>query len=143
MRCLKIWFKRNYSQELREVSSVDLNFRDENVIGTFVVEKKCYCLLVRFEFTGLIGTVFKYYFLFRTTLRKNDKEDFGTFIIVLRMGYNKQIGIGLEWNIGNHKYPITDVEKTLVDCFDQPQYSGGYAELIRALTQADINVEKI
>jgi len=44
---------------------------------------------------------------------------------------------------GNTKYPITDIEKTIIDCFDQSQYSGGYAELIRALYQAEINPDKM
>ena len=38
---------------------------------------------------------------------------------------------------------MTDVEKTLVDCFDLPQYSGGYAELIRAFAEAELDAEKM
>ena len=40
---------------------------------------------------------------------------------------------------GGHRYSITDVEKTLVDCFDLPQYSGGYAELIRAFAKTRLS----
>ena len=35
------------------------------------------------------------------------------------------------------------MEKTIVDCFDLPQYSGGYAELIRAFAQAELSAEKL
>mgnify|MGYP004701885503 CR=1 FL=1 len=38
---------------------------------------------------------------------------------------------------------MTDVEKTIVDCFDLPQYSGGYAELIRAFSVAQLSGEKM
>lgn len=38
---------------------------------------------------------------------------------------------------------MTDVEKTIIDCFDLPQYSGGYAELIRAFNHANLNSEKM
>ena len=44
---------------------------------------------------------------------------------------------------GNHHYAITDIEKTIVDCFDLPKYSGGYAELIRAFSQAKLSSEKM
>src|SRR5699024_9680934 len=44
---------------------------------------------------------------------------------------------------GNLQYPITDIEKTIVDCFDLPQHSGGYAELIRAVGQAKMNPNKL
>lgn len=38
---------------------------------------------------------------------------------------------------------MTDVEKTIIDCFDLPQYSGGYAELIRAFANTKLNGEKM
>lgn len=44
---------------------------------------------------------------------------------------------------GNEIFKITDVEKTILDCFDQPRHSGGYEELIRALYKAKINCSKL
>lgn len=38
---------------------------------------------------------------------------------------------------------MTDIEKTIVDCFDLPQHSGGYAELIRAFASAKLSAEKM
>ena len=38
---------------------------------------------------------------------------------------------------------MTDVEKTIIDSFDLPQYSGGYAELILGFSQANLNSEKM
>lgn len=38
---------------------------------------------------------------------------------------------------------LTDVEKTIIDCFDLPRYSGGYTELIRAFNQATMDDEKL
>ncbi len=38
---------------------------------------------------------------------------------------------------------MTDAKKTIIDCFDLPQYSGGYDELIRAFNQANLNSEKM
>lgn len=44
---------------------------------------------------------------------------------------------------GNLQYPITDVKKTIVDCFDLPQHSGGYAELIKTVGQAKLQSNKL
>jgi predicted transcriptional regulator of viral defense system len=33
---------------------------------------------------------------------------------------------------GNHSYKITDREKTIVDCFDLPEYGGEFPGIIRA-----------
>ena len=44
---------------------------------------------------------------------------------------------------GSRSYRITDIEKTIVDCFDLPEHSGGIAELIRALNSAKLNAEKM
>lgn len=51
---------------------------------------------------------------------------------------------GITWNgYGNLCYPLTDIEKTIVDCFDQPQYSGGYSGLIKAFKHAEMAPEKL
>lgn len=44
---------------------------------------------------------------------------------------------------GNHSYKMTDIEKTLVDCFDLPQYAGWYQEIIKAFYKAKINFKKL
>lgn len=44
---------------------------------------------------------------------------------------------------GNHSYQMTDVEKTIVDCFDLPEYSGGYQEAIKAFCRARPNAKKM
>jgi predicted transcriptional regulator of viral defense system len=44
---------------------------------------------------------------------------------------------------GNHSYQMTDVEKTIVDCFDLPEYSGGYHEAIKGFNRAKLNAKKM
>jgi len=44
---------------------------------------------------------------------------------------------------GNHQFRLTDPEKTLVDCFDQLEYSGGYPELLKAFGKASPNPKKM
>lgn len=117
------------------------NFRDENVIGTFVVEESAIAYWSALNLHGLTEQFSNTIFV-QTTHKKNDKEILGASYKFVRINALKRTGI--MWNgYGNLKYPITDIEKTIVDCFDQPQYSGGYAELIRAFMQADLNAEKM
>jgi len=117
------------------------NFRDENVIGSFVVKNSALAYWSALNLHGLTEQFSNTIFI-QTTHRKTDKTILGTHYKFITINTGKRTGI--MWNgYGNTKYPITDIEKTIVDCFDQPQYSGGYAELIRALSQAEISADKI
>jgi len=117
------------------------NFRDENVIGTFVVKNSAVAYWSALNLHGLTEQFSNTIFI-QTTHRKEDKILLGTPYKFITINPGKRTGI--IWNgYGNTKYPITDIEKTIIDCFDQPQYSGGYAEIIRALFQAEINADKM
>ncbi len=117
------------------------NFRNEYVIGTFVVNKGTIAYWSALNLHGLTeqfpNTVF-----IQTTHKKNDKTIFGISYKFIRILEAKSIGIVKE-GYGNHSYNITSIEKTIVDCFDLPQYSGGYAELIRAFATAQLSGEKM
>jgi predicted transcriptional regulator of viral defense system len=116
-------------------------FWDENVIGTFVVPDGSIAYWSALHLHGLTeqfpNTVFV-----QTTLKKNSTTILGTSYRFVKISATKKTGISYN-GYGNYKYPITDVEKTIVDCFDLPQYSGGYAELIRAFAQAKPDAEKL
>ncbi|MCC6287456.1 MAG: hypothetical protein IT249_06190 [Chitinophagaceae bacterium] len=52
--------------------------------------------------------------------------------------------IGIEkQGYGNNQFRITDKEKTIVDCFDLPEYSGGFDELIRAFVKTRLDAAKL
>lgn len=116
-------------------------FRDEYVIGSFLATDSAVAYWSALNLHGLTeqfpNTVF-----IQTTKKKNAVSVFGADYQFIKINPHKQTGTTYN-GYGNYKYPITDVEKTLVDCFDLPQYSGGYAELIRAFCQADLNAEKL
>lgn len=38
---------------------------------------------------------------------------------------------------------MTDVEKTIVDCFDLPQYAGSFSETIKAFKRATLSARKL
>lgn len=117
------------------------NFRDENVIGTFVVQKGAVAYWSALNLHGLTeqfpNTVF-----IQTPHKKSEKSIFGVNYKFVRISEAKRKGIIRE-GYGNHSYYLTDLEKTIIDCFDLPQYSGGYAELIRAFAIAQLSAPKM
>jgi len=118
-----------------------VNFRDENVIGTFVVKNSAVAYWSALNLHGLTEQFSNTIFI-QTTQRKTDKALLGTPYKFVTINPGKRTGVMYN-GYGNTKYPVTDIEKTIIDCFDQPQYSGGYAELIRALSQAEITDDKM
>jgi len=116
-------------------------FRDENVIGTFLTTDSAVAYWSALHLHGLTEQFSNTVFV-QTTKKKNAVSIFGTNYQFIKINPQKRTGITYN-GYGNYKYSITDVEKTIVDCFDLPQYSGGYGELIRAFHQANLNVEKL
>jgi len=117
------------------------NFRDENVIGTFLAEESAVAYWSALNLHGLTEQFPNKNFI-QTTKLKKDVEFEGTTYQFIKIREKKRAGIVFN-GYGNYKYPITDIEKTIVDCFDLPQYSGGFAELIRAFYNAKLNAKKL
>jgi len=116
-------------------------FHDENVVGTFMVADGAVSYWSALHLHGLTEQFSNTVFI-QTTKKKRAISVFGTDYQFIKIDPCKRAGI--LWNgYGNYKYAITDIEKTFVDCFDLPQYCGGYPELIRAFSNSDLNVEKL
>jgi len=117
------------------------NFRDENVIGTFLAKESAVAYWSALNLYGLTEQFSNKIFI-QTTQLKNETEFSGTAYQFVKIQPKKRTGIVFN-GYGNYKYPITDIEKTIIDCFDLPQYSGGFAELIRAFYQAKLSAAKL
>ncbi|MEJ5092142.1 hypothetical protein GEO21_19090 [Sphingobacterium faecium] len=117
------------------------NFRDEYVIGTFVAENSAVAYWSALNLHGLTEQFSNTVFI-QTTNKKLDKSILGISYKFVKIAPYKKVGITYN-GYGSLRYPITDVEKTIIDCFDLPQYSGGYAELIRAVGQAKMQADKL
>ncbi|GHT54561.1 hypothetical protein AGMMS49982_19430 [Bacteroidia bacterium] len=117
------------------------NFRDENVIGTFLAKESAVAYWSALNLHGLTEQFPNKIFI-QTTQLKKEVEFAETSYQFIKIQTNKRAGIIFN-GYGNYKYPITDIEKTIVDCFDLPQYSGGFAELIRAFNQAKLSAKKL
>jgi predicted transcriptional regulator of viral defense system len=116
-------------------------FRDENVLGTFIVADGAIAYWSALNSHGFTeqfpNTVFV-----QATCQKKPVAVLGTSYRFVKVDASKRTGIAYN-GYGSYRYPITDVEKTFVDCFDLPQYSGGYAELIRAFARAKLDAKKL
>lgn len=117
------------------------NFRDEKAIGCFLVPDGVVAYWSALNIHQLTEQFPNTVFIQTTHLKKN-KTVFGTSYQFIKIKKSKRTGI-VHQGFGNYKYNITDIEKTIVDCFDLMQYSGGYAELIRAFYSATLNQNKL
>jgi len=117
------------------------NFLDENVIGTFLAKESAVAYWSALNLHGLTEQFPNKIFI-QTTQVKKEVEFAGTTCQFIKIQPNKRTGIIFN-GYGNYKYSITDIEKTIIDCFDLPQYSGGFAELIRAFYNAKLNAPRL
>jgi len=116
-------------------------FRNESVIGTFLVNDGAIAYWSALNLHGLTEQ-FPNTLYIQTTRRKPAKVILGTPYHFVKIKEQKRGGISYN-GYGSSKFAITDVEKTIVDCFDLPQYCEGYAELIQAFGSADLNAQKM
>jgi predicted transcriptional regulator of viral defense system len=117
------------------------NFRDENVIACYLAYDGAIAYWSALNRHGLTEQFPNSVFVQSTKVKK-DKRVFGVYYKFIKIAASKRQGISQE-GFGNHSYKMTNIEKTIVDCFDLPQYSGGYAELIRAFNAAKLDNEQL
>lgn len=117
------------------------NFRNEYVISNFLTDDGVVAYWSALNLHGMTeqfpNTVFV-----QTTNQKESKNVFGVDYKFVKVKYQKMVGVEIQ-GYGNHRFRITDKEKTIVDCFDLPKYSGGYEELIRAFAETKLDSQKL
>lgn len=118
-----------------------INFNNQNVIGTFICNNSTVAYWSALHIHG-ITTRFPNTVFIQTTKRKRDKTIRGVNYKFVTIRERKRAGV-ITLGYGNNSYPITDIEKTIVDCFDLPIYSGGFDLLISAFAQAKLNSRKM
>ncbi len=114
----------------------------EFVIASALIEPAVISYWSALNYHGLTeqipGTVF-----IQSTGRKNrqELEVFGVRYKIIKVKEEKLFGIERVWIEGNLVL-ITDPEKTIVDCLENPKYCGGIIEVAKALEE-DINIERV
>lgn len=120
---------------------VHRRFRDELVIGSFLARDGVIAYWSALNRHGLTEQFPNQVFV-QTANLKRAKTVLGVRYQFIRVKPEKLIGYDVV-GYGNHSFRMTDVEKTVVDCFDLPQYAGGFAELIRAFASASLQADTL
>ncbi len=131
----------DYFRVIEKGKYVRHNFSDEIVIGSFLAKDGGVAYWTAMHFHGLTEQIPNVIYV-QTSNAKQNKTIFGVRYKFIRVKSDKLIGykaIGY----GNHQFQISDIEKTIVDCFDLPKHSGGYAEIIKAFKRADLRPQKM
>ncbi len=117
------------------------NFSDENVIGSFIVKTGGIAYLTAMYFHGLTEQIPNMVYV-QSIQAKRNITIFGVRYRFIKVKSNKLTGFKT-LGYGNNQFQITDVEKTVIDCFDLPQYGGGYNEIIKAFFKANLSAKKM
>ncbi len=116
-------------------------FYDGNVIGTFLAHKGCISYWSAMNHHRLTNQISNVIFV-QTDRQKGSKTIRGIRYQYVWLQTHKIFGYSTI-GYGNHQYRVADLEKTLIDCFDKPQYSGGYPEIIKAFRKAKPKANKL
>ena len=117
------------------------NFKDDFAIANILVADAAIGYWSALNTHGLTEQIPNAVFV-QTTKSKKSKKVFGVAYRFIKVTKRKHTGI-IRQGFGNRQYRITDVEKTIVDCFDLPDYSGGYDNLIKAFYRTALKPEKL
>ena len=117
------------------------NFNDTNVIGTLMVRRGAIAYWSALYLHGLVSRFPNIVFV-QTAQRKKGKTVLGVSYKFISVPERKFLGITAS-GYGNYKYNITNIDKTLLDCFDLPRYSGGFDGLVQAFAMAQLNSQNL
>lgn len=116
-------------------------FSNEYAIGSFFSDDAVIAYWSALNIHGLTEQIPNKVFI-QTSKKKENKEVFGIQYQFIKVHPRKITGF-YNSGVGSNQFRITDVEKTMVDCFDLVQYSGGFMELIRAFYRTHLNSKKL
>lgn len=99
-------------------------FKDQYVIGNRITEDAVIAYWSALNLHGLTEQFSNTVFV-QTTRKKQNKRIFNVDYKVVKVKSEKMVGI-INFGYGNHSFKITDKEKTILDCFDLPEYAGDF-----------------
>ena len=140
-KSIKELVDRDYIRVIEKGKYCRHNFGDENVIGSFLAKDGGISYWTAMNYHGLTEQIPNVVYV-QTSHVKTNKIIFGVRYYFIKVKPEKLTGF-IKRGYGNHSFMITDVEKTIVDCFDKPQYGGGYAEIIKAFNNAKLSARKM
>lgn len=117
------------------------NYTNINALATFISSNSAVAYWSALHFHGLTERFPNTLFI-KTTQRKRDTSILGTSVKFITVKAYKALGI-INEGYGNNNLAVTDVEMTLIDCFDQPRYAGDFADVIKAFANAKLTNNKL
>jgi predicted transcriptional regulator of viral defense system len=117
------------------------NFKDIKVLSTFISADGVVAYWSALHHHGLTDRFPNKIFI-KTTFRKRNTKIFNTLVQYVTVADYKMIGI-THSGFGDKRFPLTDIEMTIIDCFDQPRYGGALPDLIHAFYGAELEEEKL
>ncbi|GGK53654.1 MULTISPECIES: type IV toxin-antitoxin system AbiEi family antitoxin domain-containing protein [Flavobacteriaceae] len=117
------------------------NYTNVNVLATYISKNSAIAYWSALHYHGLTERFPNTLFI-KTTQRKRGTEILGTNIKFVTVKTTKNIGT-IQEGYGDNSFNITDIEMTLVDCFDQTRYAGDFADLIKAFATANLTNNKL
>ena len=116
-------------------------FRNDKVIGSFLIGGGCIAYWSALNYHLMTEQIPNVVFV-QSPRYKQAKSVFNVRYKFVKISDTRFFGI-IQTGYGRDSFPITDREKTLIDCFEHPEYSGGYSELIRAFAVSNLNPGKL
>lgn len=119
------------------------NFFDTNVIACSLAENATIGYWTALNMHGLTEQIPNVIFL-QNTKRSGEFQPQKSSVRIqfIKVKENKLFGSKTN-GYGNHIWRITDTEKTIIDGFELPQYSGGFPETIKAFNNANLSQKKL
>ncbi|HRR95719.1 MAG TPA: type IV toxin-antitoxin system AbiEi family antitoxin domain-containing protein [Candidatus Ratteibacteria bacterium] len=116
---------------------------NEFIIGAMLISPYAIAYWSALNFYNFTEQIPNTVFIQTTARKKNQSATiFGVNYKFVRVKESKFFGICREW-IEETQINITDKEKTIVDCLDKPQYSGGIIEVAKALKNGKFDMGKL
>ncbi len=137
---LRLLVKAGYLRQIERGKYCRQNFQGSMTISRFLAPEGAIAYWSALHLHGLTERFPNKVFV-QTDKLKKDKKVFGVEYQFVKVLPRKLVGFEMQ-GFGNHQYRITDREKTIVDCFDLPQYSGGLPELMQAVAEGGFEQEK-
>ncbi len=138
---IKSLLRSGFIERIEKGKYVRSSFSDDYVIANFMAPDGGIAYWTAMNAHGLTEQFANKIFI-QTALRKKDISEKSRQYKFIKVPEEKLFGYKT-YGYGNHGYKMTDVEKTIIDCFDLPQFGGWYQETIKALNNAKIYQSKM
>ncbi len=117
-------------------------FMDIHVLATFISHGGVVAYWSALHLHGLTERFPNKEFI-KTSQRKRPTKILGAPVQFVTVKPNKLREGTIKQGYGDKSYPLTDLEMTLIDCFDQPRYAGDWPDLLQAFQQSQPASEKL